>query len=111
MQHLHEHLLLYVNLDTFSATFFAKVAKFFSHDIITSFQDKNIIYNSNQVKIFQSVLYYMVTKHNMHSEAKTNSMPGIVDSNNSIKKLTTQDYKKMLQDRLYELESESMPAT
>ena len=43
MQHLHDHLLLYVNLDTFPATFFAKMAKFFFHDIITSFQNKNMI--------------------------------------------------------------------
>lgn len=53
----------------------------------------------------------MVTKHKMYSDAKTNSIPEIVDSDNSVKKLTAQDYKKMLQDRLYELESESMPAT
>ena len=34
------------------------------------------------------------------------------DSTNSEKKsITSQDYKKMLQKRLYELESEYMPAT
>ncbi|MFZ0184437.1 MAG: hypothetical protein WBV92_05590 [Nitrosotalea sp.] len=33
------------------------------------------------------------------------------DGDNSKKKPTAQDYKKMLQKRLYELESESMPAT
>ena len=53
----------------------------------------------------------MVTKHKLHGDAKTDSIPGIKNSDNSIKKLTAQDYKKMLQDRLYELESESMPAT
>jgi len=48
----------------------------------------------------------------MYDKAEADSIPRIVDSDNSEKKsITAQDYKKMLQKRLYELESESMPAT
>ena len=48
----------------------------------------------------------------IHGKVKVTSVPRIADSDNSEKKpITAQDYKKMLTKRLYELESESMPAT
>ena len=67
--------------------------------------------NFNQVKIFQRVLHYMRTKsrRKIHVDAKANSATDITNSER--KSTPTQDYKKMLQKRLYELESESMPAT
>jgi hypothetical protein len=50
----------------------------------------------------------MISKRKIH-DIKVDFIP---DSTNSERKsITAQDYKKMLQKRLYELESESMPAT
>jgi hypothetical protein len=53
----------------------------------------------------------MVTKsqHRMSDKPTVDSIP-LSDNANSENK-TTQDYKKILRKRLYELESESMPAT
>lgn len=56
----------------------------------------------------------MVTKsqRKIHAKAKADYVPGIADNDNSEKKsIPAQDYKSMLQKRLHELESESMPAT
>ena len=111
MKHLHVHLLFCVNLNTFLATLFTKMAKLLCHGVITCFRNKNISReNSDQVKIFQSILYYMITKsrrkmHDSKVDSATNS------TNSERNPITTQDYKKILQKRLYELESESMPAT
>ena len=68
---------------------------------------------SNQVQIFQSILYYMVPKsrRKMYGEAKADSVPSTDSANSEKKPIIAQDYKEMLQKRLYELESESMPAT
>jgi hypothetical protein len=54
----------------------------------------------------------MITKsqHKIHGDTKEDFVLS-TDDDNSKKKPTAQDYKKMLQKRLYELESESMPAT
>jgi hypothetical protein len=50
----------------------------------------------------------MISKRKMR-DVKADSA---TDSTNSKRKpITAQDFKKMLQKRLYELESESMPAT
>ena len=49
------------------------------------------------------------SRRKIHVDAKANSATDITNSER--KSTPTQDYKKMLQKRLYELESESMPAT
>ncbi len=50
----------------------------------------------------------MISKRKMYDVKADSTM----DSTSSKRKpITAQDYKKMLQDRLYELESKSMPAT
>ena len=53
------------------------------------------------------------SRRKMHDEAKADPVPRIADSANSEKKPIPlqESYKMMLQKRLYELESESMPAT
>ena len=47
----------------------------------------------------------------MYGEAKADSVPSTDCANSEKKPIIAQDYKEMLQKRLYELESESMPAT
>ena len=53
----------------------------------------------------------MITKPTKHVDTKENvaSTSNATDSEREF--VTTQDYKKRLQEKIYELESESMPAT
>lgn len=53
------------------------------------------------------------SRREMHDKVNTSPVQEIGDSANSEKKYVTtnKDYKKILGKRLYELESESMPAT
>ena len=55
----------------------------------------------------------MITKsqRKIPAKSKANSVPTNDITNSEGKFSTVRDYKKMLQKRLYELESESMPAT
>ena len=50
-------------------------------------------------------------KHKMYDEVKTDSASATDNTNSEKRSITAQDYKEMLQKRLYKLESESMPAT
>lgn len=51
------------------------------------------------------------SRRKMYGEAKADSVPSTDSANSEKKPIIAQDYKEMLQKRLYELESESMPAT